>query len=60
MTAVMPLRDGAVAHLSIRKVWPLLSKLSASCANACMLWIDLQLLSLVPIAVCLWGEDVPE
>ncbi len=58
MTAVMPLRAGAVSHLSIRKVWPLLSKLSASCADACMLKIDLQLLSLVPVG--LWGEDVPE
>jgi len=60
MTAVMPLRDGAVAHLSIRKVWPLLSKLSASCADACLLKIDLQLLSLVPITVRSWGGDVPE
>ncbi len=43
MTAVMPLRDRAVAHLSIKKVWPLLSKLSASCMHK----VDLQLLSLV-------------
>jgi len=56
MTAVMPLRDGAVAHLSIRKVCPLLSKLSASCMHK----VDLQLLSLVLIAVLLWGEDLPE
>ena len=60
MTAVMPLRDGAVAHLSIRKVWPLLSKLSASYAGACTLKVDLQLLSLVPMTVRLWGGNVPQ